>query len=321
MDTRRAALVFNPASGRGGAEAAALRAALEPHFELRVYETCLPDDGPVACARRALADGATLVLAAGGDGTVSAVASALLGSEIPLGILPRGTANSIAGALGIPDDLEGAVRNLIEGEVRLLDTAHANGQTMVLHASVGLHAATIGDTSQQSKNRWGVLAYVATAIDKLRELEPFQVEIETDAEIVRCRATNVTAANLAPPRTVFAQGPATISPEDGALDLTIVAASTLTEAVATGFHLLRTARRGEAASRDDVGYLTARRVQITATPPQPVLIDGEEAGVTPLLLACLPASLRVIVPRTLSIAKEPEEKLEGLPELEVEDKR
>jgi diacylglycerol kinase family enzyme len=157
-------------------------------------------------------------------------------------------------------------------------------------------------------------------------LEPFVVEIETEDQRIHCRAVAVTVANMAPPRTVLAQGPPVLSPDDGRLDLTIVSATTLVEAVATGLHLLRTAIDGEPAERDNVGFLAARRVCITTEPPQNVLIDGEEAGTTPLVVECLPRALTVMAPRREEAREAPpaaevEVKLAGLPELEVEPKQ
>ena len=321
---RRAALIFNPVAGRGEDDLDALRAQLEARFDLMVLATC-PDQDADACARVALDDAPDLLIAAGGDGTVSMVAGALVGTPRPLGIIARGTSNSIATGLGIPTDLEGALETLATGEVCAVDTARANGQPMILHASVGFHAATVAGTPRDAKHRWGILAYIKEGLVNLGDLEPFQVEIETEDAFVRCRAVNVTIANVAPPKTVLAQGPATVSPADGALDVTIVAARGLAEVVATGLHLLRTASRAEPATRDNVGYLSARRVRIATDPEQPLLVDGEPAGRGSLVAECLPRSLHVMLPSARDISGHPPSdtnvaKLEGLPDLEVEPK-
>jgi diacylglycerol kinase family enzyme len=256
------------------------------------------------------------------------VAGALVGSGTPLGIVARGTSNSIAAGLGIPTDARGALETLVAGEVCAVDTARANGKPMILHASVGFHAATVAGTPRDAKNRWGVLAYIKEGLVNLAELEQFQVEIETENAIVRCRAVNVTVANVAPRKTVLAHGPAEISADDGALDVTIVAATGLAEVVATGLHLLRTATRAEPATRDNVGYLSARRLRIESEPAQALLIDGEPAGSGRLVVECLPRSLRVLLPRQRDVAQATQatpsaaevSKLEGLPELEIEPK-
>ncbi|HTN90475.1 MAG TPA: YegS/Rv2252/BmrU family lipid kinase [Sorangium sp.] len=324
MTERRAALIFNPVAGHAGDAVESLPSRLERDFALTVYETSA-ERSAAACAEAARREGAPLVIAAGGDGTISAVASALLGTDTCLGIIPLGTANSIAATLGIPDALEGAIEVLIHGEQTRIDAARANGRTMILLSSVGLHADTVGETPQDAKQRWGVLAYITTGLKKLMSLEPFQVDIETDDHRIHCRAVAVTVANMAPPRTVLAQGPPVLSPEDGRLDLTIVSATTLIEAVATGVHLLRTALDGEPAERDNIGFLAARRVRISTDPPQHVLIDGEEVGTTPLVVECLPSALTVMAARREAVSAPPpapevEVKLDGLPELEVEPK-
>lgn len=319
---RKAALIFNPVSGLGTRDLEDLREALAQHFDVRVFETCREHDADV-CARDAIAEKPDLVIAAGGDGTVSLVAGALVGTNIPLGIVARGTSNSIAGGLGIPTDGRGAIETIAAGEPRVVDTARANGRMMMLHASVGFHAAAVSRTTRDAKNRWGILAYVKEGIANLADLEQFHLEIENESEIVRCRAVNVTVANVAPVKTVLAQGPAVVDPEDGALDVTIVAASNFAEVVLTGLHLFRTAATADPATRANVGFLPARRLRIDTDPPQPLLIDGEQAGSGRLVVECLPHSLTVIVPRdreTAAVQETSDEKLEGLPELEIEPK-
>ena len=214
-------------------------------------------DDPLAAARTALAGGAHVVIAAGGDGTVSACATALIGSEGTLAVLPLGTSNSFAGALGIPDELDAAIALLASTDRRLVDAAFVERagerRTMILHCMIGLHADTISDTQAESKRRWGVLAYVASALRQLASLEPFAVELETPSHVVRCRAIQISAANLAPLKTVLAHGPSHLLGGDGRVDVTIVAAESIGEAIATGVHLYRTSRDHEPATRDNVG--------------------------------------------------------------------
>ena len=323
----RAALVFNPVAGiaTGEADTSAIVAALSEHFTVEVLETCRERDADV-CARAAVATKPDIVVACGGDGTVSMAASALVGTGIPLGIIPRGTSNSIGGGLGIPSDPAGAIEVLARGEPRVVDTARANGRTMLLHASVGFHAATVASTPRDAKNRWGLLAYLKEGLVQLADLAQFHVEIATEKATVRCRAVNVTVANVAPAKTVLAQGPAAVIPDDGALDVTIVAASTLGDVVLAGLHLLKSAALGEAATRDNVGYLSAKSVRITVDPKQPLLVDGEVVEGDALEIVCVPASLTVMAPRVAateevaaptSASAEPDIKVEGLPALDV----
>lgn len=312
------ALVFNPAAGRGdGALGTHLRALLAPWFDLRVHETC-PGKDADRCAQEAIEQGARMVIAAGGDGTVGAVADVLRHTRIPLGIIPCGTANSVATALQLPANVQDACAAITHGYARCLDTAVCNGRSMVLMASVGVHAETIADTPRELKNRWGRMAYLVEAVQKMRGMTPFRATIETDTRIISCDAVAVTVANVAPPTTVFAQGPANLVGDDGYLDITIVCANGVLEAVATGAHLLASAAVKEPAARENVGYLQARRARITAEPAQRLMIDGEEGGEGALDVECHPRSLWVMVPR--GPAPAPLEKLEGLPNLVVTTK-
>lgn len=315
----RAALVWNPAAGAASEDLATVVAALEETYALTVLETSVDCDGD-ACADSALAVDPAVVIAAGGDGTVSMVASRLIGGEVPLAVIPRGTANSFARALGIPLDLAGAVRNACDGAPFTIDTARAADRTVLLFTSIGFHADAIGETSREAKNRWGMLAYIVTGLQRLTQVEPFAVELETESEIIRCKATNITVANLAPPHTLQAQGPAVVCGHDGRLDITLIAVEGLIAGLGAALHLYRSVLAQDAATRDDIGFLPVRRATIRTDPPQRVMIDGEDVGETPVTIECVPRSLRVLVPAAPASDAGDERKLDGLPELEIEVK-
>jgi YegS/Rv2252/BmrU family lipid kinase len=291
----RAALIWNPAAEPDPEGPARVCQALASAYELRVHLTT-PERDADACAREALREGAGLLIAAGGDGTVSGVAAALLGTKALLGVLPKGTSNSFAAALGIPADEPGALEVLLHGEPRSVDAARANGRVMLLHASVGFHAQMVGETPREEKQRWGVLAYLRRGVKQLTDLHSFALVMETERERTRLRATNVTVANAAPIKSVLAQGPAEVVPDDGRLDITAVRTRGVGHAIATGFHLLHTALRKREASRPNIGVWSARKLKLTTHPPQPVLIDGEAAGSGVLEVECLPRSVRVLCP-------------------------
>jgi diacylglycerol kinase family enzyme len=82
--------------------------------------------------------------------------------------------------------------------------------------------------------------------------------------------------------------------------------------------LLQSAFRGDAAERDDIGYLRARRIKVTTEPPQKVALDGEIVGTTPIEVECIPGGLTIFMPMTEEV--QALEKLEGLPEVTVEQK-
>lgn len=317
---RTAALIFNPVSGQGdrNQDLQTIQTALSPHLSLEIYETS-PDADAEHLAQVAVREGAELVIAAGGDGTVSAVATALLGTSIPLGVIGRGTANAFANALDIPTELEAACDAIAHGTTRVIDAARCNDQTMVLLAGVGLEAETIRNANREAKDRLGVLAYIFAGLNQLRNVELFSAELEIDNSCkISVSAGAITVANAAPATSVLAHGPAGVIPDDGLLDLTIFAPQGTLDAMRASVNLFQSALSGEAATQQSIGYLRAKRFRITTEPTQRVLIDGELAGRSTVEVECLPKALMVCVPHADEAPiQQPEEKLEGLPDLEI----
>lgn len=146
-----------------------------------------------------------------------------------------------------------------------------------------------------------MLAYVFSGLVQLRGFESFEAEIETEDKIIRTvTAGAITVANAAPPSSVLAQGPAGIIHDDGLLDVTIVALKNWTGAIAASYHLLNTGLRGDAAKRDDIGYLRAKWVKVTTDPPQKIVLDGEIIGKTPVEIECIPGGLTIFVTQKLA---------------------
>jgi YegS/Rv2252/BmrU family lipid kinase len=294
---RSACLIFNPVSGQSDADEdlANIRSLLEEEFDLDIQLTT-KEVGAGQLAREAVDRGASMLVVSGGDGTLSAAAAALVETEIPLGIISRGTANAFASALGIPVNLEAACRVILEGELRRIDTARCNGKQMVLLAGIGFEAQTVASTNREAKERWGSLAYVFSGIQQLQQLEGFEASIETEDGVMEVTAVAVTVANVAPPTSVLAHGPAGIVGDDGLLDVTVVAPENRRGAIAASYHLLQSALFGHAVEREDIAYLRAKRVRVTARPAQKVALDGEVMGTTPIEIECIPGGLTVLVP-------------------------
>jgi YegS/Rv2252/BmrU family lipid kinase len=316
---RSACLIFNPIAGRGNSEQdlAEIRAILEPEIDLDICFTTA-EIGADELAREAVKRGVEAIIASGGDGTLSQAAAAVIGTGIPFGIISRGTANAFAAALGIPDTIDDACKVILQGATRTVDAASCNTHPMVLLAGIGFEAETVAHADREAKNRFGVFAYLLAGLQELQKLHSFEVEIETDEKIIKTSAAAVTVANAAPATSVLAQGPAGIIFDDGLLDMTIVAPVTKAGAIAATFHLFQTASAGKPADRDDIGYLRAKHFKIKTDPPQKLVVDGEIVGTTPVEIHCVPAGLRVFVPSAQEVV--PAEKLNGLPDLMVEEK-
>ncbi|MFF0580033.1 diacylglycerol/lipid kinase family protein [Streptosporangium saharense] len=129
--------------------------------------------------RKALKEGAELVLVWGGDGMVQRCVDALAGSGVPVGIIPAGTANLFAQNLGVPEDLPKAVRIAFGGKERKLDLGRVNGEHFAVMAGVGFDAEMIKDADRGLKDRLGRVAYLWTGLRHIRgDLVPMTVKID-----------------------------------------------------------------------------------------------------------------------------------------------
>ncbi len=305
---RHAHLIFNPIAGQGDSqqELTLIRDLLEPHLNLHVQLTT-PEISAADLAREAVAANADLVIASGGDGTVSAVASELVNTGIPLGIIPRGTANAFCLALGIPSTiapLRRACQTILMGKPRLVDAARCNGSTMILLAGIGYEAETVDKASRELKDRWGVLAYFMAGWQQLNEQEPFDVDLEVDGTNYYFQSAALTIANAAPPTSMLAQGAGSVVFDDGLLDVTVAAAKRSPksvqqklQAVSGMMQLMGSALIGNAPEMENLFHFRAQQLKITTTPPQKVVIDGEVVEASSLEIECLPAALTVLVPQ------------------------
>ena len=315
--SRTACLIFNPVAGQGDSERdlEVIKSCLEPELELEILFTTEQVSGG-ELARQAIKDGAEIIIASGGDGTISAVAEALIETDLILGTIARGTANAFANALGIPDTIEAACETILAGTTKKVDTAMCNDRPMILLAGIGFEAETVEDANREAKDRLGILAYVLSGFKQLQEFVQFTAKIETEDKVITVTASAVTVANAAPPSSVLAHGTAGVIYDDGLLDITILAPQTKAGAIATSIQLLQSAGNNEAVERDGVGYLRSKWVKITTDPSQKVVVDGELIGKTPIEVRCIPRSLTIFAPEEGNI--QPEEKLDNLPGVDVE---
>lgn len=319
--SRTAHLIFNPVSGQGNAEEdlAIIKSHLASELDLVIYETS-PECGASELVTHSVRQDVDLVVVSGGDGTINAAAEALVDSVTPLAIIPRGTANAVASTLGIPTDIVDACQVALTGNAQTIDIARCNDRSLVLLAGIGLEAAVVESASRESKNRLGVLAYAIAGIQQLRELEPFDATLETPDKVLSLQCCAITVANMAPPTSILAQGPAEVIADDGWLDVTIVTPKGIGGALAASYELFRSAVNGEVAQHDGIGFLRCQQVKIDTQPPQNVVLDGELSGTTPIDIVCVPQALTLILPSQTSSSAPKTEDLTRLPGLCVEDK-
>jgi YegS/Rv2252/BmrU family lipid kinase len=300
--TQSAHLIFNPVSGHGNADndLAVIREMLDPYYHLQVHMTT-PDMSAAQLAKMSVDAEADLVIASGGDGTVSAVAGHLVGTNIPLGVIPRGTANAFCMAVGIQTTItpiRNACRTILEGNTVTIDTARCNGIPMILLTGIGFEAEMVEKASRELKDQWGTLAYLMAGWRQLNEQNLFDVTAEVEGETYTAQAGAITVANAAPPTSVLAQGIGNVDFKDGLLDLTVASPESKLQAVTSLISVFSAALVKTPVNQPNVRHGRIKRIKIETNPPQKVVVDGEVVGTTPAEIECVPQSLKVFVPRS-----------------------
>ena len=288
-------------------------AAKDHGWEPWFAETSEAESG-LLLTRRAVTAGAGLVFAAGGDGTVRACAEALAGTSVPLAIVPLGTANLAARALGVPARAGKAIDAGFDGRDRRIDlgqltcvdeagegriagpgtaAAEAGGAVFAAMAGIGLDAAVVGAARQPVKRRLGWMAYAVAGVTQLQwPASDFTVRLG-DEEPLRRRARCVVVGNAG-----LLPGGFTLLPgarlDDGLLDVGILAPSGAWGWVRVAGRVLARGRRQDR----ELERFQAGRVQVSADTELPRQVDGEiVAPGRTLSVSVCPDALTVRQPR------------------------
>ncbi len=266
--------------------------------DCRIYETRGPGDGERQAALAAT-EGCTVVAAAGGDGTVREAISGLIhGSGLPLAIVPIGTANVLARAIGLPvGDIAACARIAVEGQERLLDVGLCNEIPFMLQAGIGLDGRVVRTVNKRIKEKLGAVAYVLNAISALCTATAPTCRITwrgDDPGKCEMLAHQLIAANFGLYGGAAQLGPL-IDPTDGVLDLIVMqsAHSVRLRAAADCLALLR----GGLLKRPSVLTHRFTSAEIECEPPADVQLDGDWVCQTPVRITVLPQALRVRVSR------------------------
>lgn len=294
MTGTKLGIIWNP-SKIGEAE---LRSAVDDHLggsaggasAVQWWETS-PDDPGLGMARDAVKAGCTTVIAVGGDGTVRAVAEALAGTDVALGIVPQGTGNLLARNLEVPlEDIPAALARISTGETRTIDLGWVsiNGEERAFAVMVGfgVDAQMLVETDDDLKDRAGWLAYVEAMGRAMAGTEMTGITMTIDGgEAQELRGHTLLIGNCG-----MVQGGIRLLPDakidDGLLDLLLVSADGALQWLDTarsviwdnGIRRLLKGGTESAVSTDSTRHLTAERVRIDLDKPLAFEVDGEELG-------------------------------------------
>lgn len=236
--------------------------------------------------------GATGVVAVGGDGTVSEVATALRGTNIPLGVLPGGSTNIVARELGLPASLRDAARLIFSAHARhATDVGICNGRVFLHMAGVGFDSRLFDLADPRLKKVVGWVAYLPAAAQALTYPQSIYT-IDTDGDVMTTQSPLVLIANGGSIITPWLQLLPGIRSNDGWLDVIVVTATRPHE-LASVLGRLATMQMDRSPF---VVHRRARNITVTSTVDVPVELDGDVVGEMPLHIHIEPAALEFIVP-------------------------
>jgi diacylglycerol kinase family enzyme len=277
----RAWIVANPSAGGGKWETTrdTIVNLLSSRFQLTV-KTTTREISADELTRQAVEDGAAIVIACGGDGTVNEVASRLVDTDIKLGVIPLGTANAfihaVCGLQSKVGSVESACEGILAGRARRVDTARCNGKTVLLLVGVGFEQAMIEAADRSLKDKFGQIAYIKSLWNAINQNEALSLNVRMDDEAPReIKAGSMVVANAAPITTLLAQGHGQPDLSDGSLDVTWLE---YTDGVGDNLlSILELAVSGitRESLNQLVNHTLARRVRLTAESSLKYVIDGE----------------------------------------------
>jgi diacylglycerol kinase (ATP) len=298
-----ACLIFNPAAGAFNLEPILpeIIATLKGYgWQVELCQT--HQRGDISrLAQESVQKGHSVVLVAGGDGSINEAANVLAHNPTVMGVLPTGTSNVWARQLGIPiptpwkpDKLVEAARALAEGQIRTIDLGRVSGRYFVMWSGVGLDAVIAASIEPKPTiiRRFGMVGYATQVIRIAWRYHGAQMDIQADQKTIKTRAFLAVASNGPLYGAIIHLAPDAVL-DDGYLDLTVIQGESLYAAVARAFNLLL----GRVARDPQAILCRARRIQISSPDPVPVHVDGEPLTVTPVSIEVVPRALRVLAPR------------------------
>jgi diacylglycerol kinase (ATP) len=292
----RARLILNPTAGTdtAAAHADAISRRLRTRYDTLEIVLTIDAGDAARAAERAVRDGCTHLFVGGGDGTLNEALNGVALVEgaldtVTFGVIPLGTGNDFATALGIPVELDEALTVLVEAHVRAVDLGTVNGRLFANISGGGFFAEVSGSVTPQMKTVAGRLAYLIGGTQVLLDFTPIRASIDADGgrtafdtslyAFAVCNSRTFGGGNLIAPHAIV---------DDGWLDVCVIDAMSTLEFVT----LLRAVSRGTHVDDPRVRYLRAASLTLTFDEPVSINTDGEVLSASRCDYRVLPGAAR-----------------------------
>jgi YegS/Rv2252/BmrU family lipid kinase len=295
----RVIVIVNPGSGSFTED---FRALIESELTARDIEFAVretdPEKGGLEIVQEAIEEGVFHLIACGGDGTIMSVVNGIAtavenNAEPPLlSIIPGGTANLLAGALGIPSDVKEAVGVAVEGRERTIDLGRCGEHFFALGLGMGLTERLVSQTSAEEKEKIGKLAYAKAMLAEMGD-KPTTFNFKLDDKAKQStRGVAIVIANAGHIGNGLSFAP-DAEMDDGLLDLCVLHRFYFRDIL----RMIWRSLWGNLPEDRAVSFFQAKRIEIDSNPPLDLQVDGEVVDMTtPLIAEVLPKALTVRVP-------------------------
>jgi diacylglycerol kinase (ATP) len=287
---RKALFIINPISG--GKKKDGVPELIEKNLDADVFEQVIVFSDGVSHARQIAKEAVNkfdLIVAVGGDGTVNEVASAIVGTGMPMGIIPFGSGNGLSRFLQIPMDTEKAIKTLSSGHIETIDSGRLNGKPFFNMAGMGFDAH-ISEVFSHGKKR-GFLTYIKSSFEEISKYKPQPYCLEIDGKVYEREAFMLSFANS----SQYGNN-AHISPDasvqDGLLDVCVIKKFPLWRFPEMGIRMLMKTT----GKTKFVEIIRGKHISIKRNGPGPVHLDGEpRIADADIEIEVVPSSLKIIV--------------------------
>lgn len=291
---KRARLIYNPTSGREEMRRRLpdiLQKLDEGGIEVTCHATTGEGDATLEVERSLARGGYDLIIAAGGDGTLNEVINGLAGksNRLPLGILPVGTTNDFARAMGIPKHWEYACELIINQYAVPIDVGKANERYFMNIAGGGFLTELSYDVPIKLKTMIGQLAYYLKGMEKMVHLRPTELTFEAEGVgtftgefmlFLICNSNSVGGFERLAPDSKL---------DDGLFDVLLIRKCNLAEFI----RLVSLALRGEHFGDQHVEHFRTNRLAVTSPDKVQLNLDGEYGGTLPGIFEILPSHIEI----------------------------
>jgi YegS/Rv2252/BmrU family lipid kinase len=290
-------IIINPAAGIGESILPIINASMkEAGIKWEASITHQAGDA-IQFAKAAVKEGIDALAVYGGDGTLMEAISGLIGSEVPLVILPGGSANVMATELGIPADLKEACALLSHSplETQTIDVGQFDQRYSLVRISLGFEANVVKDADRETKNKIGIFSYFLAAAAALKNTKKAVYHLNIDGQEHEVQGLSCIIANTGNLGFSNISFDKHIDVSDGFLDVLVLRKANLSLFKLMVVTLLKRERPNNVAL---VEHWQGKDISVSSSPKQMVQCDGEVLEDIPLHIKIIPGAIKVVVPKT-----------------------